>query len=88
MRTTVDLDDALFRKAKAHAAMEGIPLKRIVERSLRLLLEKPKAKKRDRDLTIPIFKAKGAKKVHFPPDVANRMDEMEDRERYEASLQR
>jgi len=27
MRTTVDLDDTLFRKAKAQAAMEGIPLK-------------------------------------------------------------
>lgn len=84
----MELNDALFREAKAHAALEGVSLKSFVERGLRLLLEKPKAKKRDRDLTIPIFKAKGTKKVYFPPDVVNRMDEMEDQERYEASLRR
>jgi len=88
MRTTVDLDDTLFRKAKAQAAMEGIPLKQLLERSLRLTLNQPKAKKKDRDLRIPILKAKGSKKVYFPPDVVNRVDDLEDRERYAAFVRR
>ena len=35
MRTTVQLDDALFRRAKAAAAEAGIPLSRLIENSLR-----------------------------------------------------
>jgi len=88
MRTTVDLDDSLFRQAKAQAAMEGIPLKQLIEKSLRSTLSSPSGKPRTRDLRIPILKAKGTKKVYFPPDVVNQMDDLEDRERYEASLRR
>lgn len=34
MRTTVDLPDELFRKAKAKAAIEGITLKELLVRAL------------------------------------------------------
>ena len=88
MRTTFDLDNDLFRQAKAQAAMEGIPLRQLIEQSLRSTLGKLAPKPRTRDLRIPILKAKGSKKVFFPPDVVNRLDELEDRERYEASLRR
>ena len=88
MRTTVDLEAALFREAKVRAAMEGIPLKQLIEQSLRVALGKPSPKPRTRDLRIPILKAKGSKKIHFPPDVARRLDDWEDRERHAASLRR
>lgn len=32
MRTTIDLPDAVFRRAKARAAMEGVTLKELITR--------------------------------------------------------
>jgi hypothetical protein len=41
MRTTVDLSDDLFRRAKAEAALRGRKLKDLVEEGLRRVLENP-----------------------------------------------
>lgn len=41
MRTTVDIPDDLFRRAKSEAALRGRKLKDLVEEGLRLVLEKP-----------------------------------------------
>jgi hypothetical protein len=41
MRTTVDIPDELFRRAKSEAALSGRKLKDLVEEGLRLVLEKP-----------------------------------------------
>jgi len=38
MRTTVDISDELFRQAKARAALEGLRLRDLIERGLRLAL--------------------------------------------------
>ncbi len=38
MRTTIDLSDDLFRRAKKQAADEGIPLRSLVEDALRRYL--------------------------------------------------
>jgi hypothetical protein len=38
MRTTIDLPDALFRRAKAAAALRGYRLKDLIEEGLRLAL--------------------------------------------------
>jgi hypothetical protein len=43
MRTTVDIPDELFRRAKSEAALRGRKLKDLVEEGLRLVLEKEKA---------------------------------------------
>ena len=43
MRTTVDIPDELFRRAKSEAALRGRKLKELVEEGLRLVLEKEKA---------------------------------------------
>jgi hypothetical protein len=43
MRTTVDVPDELFRRAKSEAALRGRKLKDLVEEGLRLVLEKEKA---------------------------------------------
>ena len=84
MRTTVDLDDELFRKAKIHAAFEGIPLKTLFERAVRLALEKPQPKRRK--VKLPLFYNKTVGKLSIPDDVAGVMYARENRERYEASL--
>ncbi len=44
MRTTVDIPDQLFRRAKSEAALRGRKLKDLVEEGLRLVLEKGEAK--------------------------------------------
>ena len=41
MRTTLNIDDTLLRRAKQRAAEEGTTLTRTVESALRLLLEPP-----------------------------------------------
>ncbi len=43
MRTTVDLNDRLFRAAKRRAAEEGVTLRRVIEDALRGYLAGPKA---------------------------------------------
>jgi len=43
MRTTVDIPDELFRRAKSEAALRGRKLKDLVEDGLRLVLEKQNA---------------------------------------------
>jgi hypothetical protein len=43
MRTTVDIPDELFRRAKSQAALRGRKLKDLVEEGLRLVLEEQKA---------------------------------------------
>ena len=40
MRTTVDIPDALFRRAKSEAALRGRKLKDLVADGLRLVLDK------------------------------------------------
>jgi len=41
MRTTVELSDELFRRAKAEAALRGIKFKELVEEALLRVLESP-----------------------------------------------
>jgi hypothetical protein len=43
MRTTVDIPDELFRRAKSEAALGGRKLKDLVEEGLRLVLDKAPA---------------------------------------------
>jgi len=43
MRTTIDLPDALFRRAKAEAALRGYHLKDLIADALRVALNNPAA---------------------------------------------
>jgi hypothetical protein len=42
MKTTVELPDDLYRRAKAEAALRGRKLKDLVEEGLQMVLEKPR----------------------------------------------
>ena len=46
MRTTLDIDDGLLRKAKKRAAEDGITLSQLVEDALRLRLMPPSTTRR------------------------------------------
>lgn len=48
MKTTVELSDELFRRAKAEAALRGRKFKDLIEEGLRLVLETPRHGKRAR----------------------------------------
>jgi hypothetical protein len=50
MKTTVELSDDLYRRAKSEAALRGRRLKDLVEEGLRLVLETPPAKPRHHSL--------------------------------------
>jgi hypothetical protein len=46
MKTTVEVPDELYRRAKAEAALRGQKLKDLFEEGLRLVLEAPRKKRR------------------------------------------
>ncbi|MCE0483027.1 MAG: hypothetical protein LV479_02175 [Methylacidiphilales bacterium] len=85
MRTTVDLDDELFRQAKAQAALKGIRFRDLVESAIRQSLRQ-KGTSRKKVVKLPLWGDKKAGTIKVPNDIVHRMDESEDRERYEASL--
>ena len=55
MKTTVEVPDELYRRAKAEAALRGRKLKDLVEEGLRLVLETP-AKKRSKPSLAALMK--------------------------------
>ena len=50
MKTTVEIPDDLYRRAKAEAALRGRELKDLVEEGLRLVLEAPRKAHRPSNL--------------------------------------
>jgi len=59
MQTTLRLDDELFRRAKAQAAVAGISLTKLVEEAIREHLEKPRPALRRRGLRLPVSSVAG-----------------------------
>jgi predicted component of type VI protein secretion system len=60
MKTTVEVSDDLYRRAKAEAALRGRKLKDLVEEGLRLVLEAPRKSHRRRSLAALMKGARGA----------------------------
>jgi len=59
MKTTIELPDALYRRAKATAALSGRRLKDLVEEGLRLVLDAPRKGRRQRSLAELMAGARG-----------------------------
>jgi predicted component of type VI protein secretion system len=59
MKTTVEVSDDLYRRAKAEAALRGRKIKDLVEEGLRLVLEAPR-KTRRQSLAALMRAARGA----------------------------
>lgn len=45
MKTTIDIDDALFQRMRRHARRVGRPMRAIVEEGLRRVLEDPQGER-------------------------------------------
>jgi hypothetical protein len=60
MKTTVEVPDDLYRRAKAEAALRGRKLKDLIEEGLRLVLEAPRKTRRHPSLAGLMKRARGA----------------------------
>jgi hypothetical protein len=60
MKTTVEVPDDLYRRAKAEAALRGRKLKDLIEEGLRLVLEAPRKAHRHSTLAGLMKRARGA----------------------------
>ena len=54
MRTTVRLDDGLFKRAKHEAAKRGETLTSLIEKGLRLIIAQPARPLRRRKVRLPV----------------------------------
>jgi Ribbon-helix-helix protein, copG family len=59
MQTTLRLDDDLYRRAKAQAAVRGISVTKLVEEAIREHLAKPPDPPRRRRIRLPVSKVSG-----------------------------
>jgi hypothetical protein len=59
MKTTIELPDDLYRKAKALAALKGRKLKDLVEEGLRLVVNGPRSSHPRRDLAALMKRTRG-----------------------------
>jgi hypothetical protein len=80
MRTTVEIPDELFRRAKSEAALRGRKLKDLVEEGLRLVLqderqpadaERPPTPRKRRPSAHDLLKDLIFEDVDCPPDLAS-----------------
>jgi predicted component of type VI protein secretion system len=71
MKTTVEVSDDLYRRAKAEAALRGRKLKDLVEEGLRLVLETPRESGRRRSLAALMKGARGAVDSGIPDLASN-----------------
>lgn len=80
MRTTLDLPDALFRKVKAKAAMEGVSLKQLLTDYVHKGLEdKPSARRQSRRSKVPIIKRRGHYVIpNLTPELQTRLEQEDD----------
>jgi predicted transcriptional regulator len=59
MKTTLRLDDELYRRAKARAAARGISLTRFLEEAIEEHLEAPAPQPREKRVRLPVSTAAG-----------------------------
>jgi hypothetical protein len=59
MKTTVEVPDDLYRRAKAEAALRGRKLKDLIEEGLRLVLDAPRKSRRRSSLAGLMKRARG-----------------------------
>jgi len=77
MKTTVEVPDDLYRRAKAEAALRGRKLKDLVEEGLRLVLDVPRAKNRRPSLAGLMKRAQGVVDSGIP-DLASNPEHLAD----------
>lgn len=66
MKTTIEVPDELYRRAKAEAALRGQKLKDIFEQGLRMVLDAPPKGNGSRSLSALTKRARGVVKSGIP----------------------
>ncbi len=77
MKTTVEVPDDLYRRAKIEAARRGTRLKDLIEQGLRLALKAPRGPRRPPSLAALMKHARGAVDSGIP-DLASNPDHLAD----------
>ncbi len=72
MKTTVEIPDELYRRAKAEAALDGRKLKDLIEQGLRLVLDSPRKVRRRPSLAGLTRRARGVIDSGLPDLASNR----------------
>jgi predicted component of type VI protein secretion system len=71
MKTTVEVPDELYRKAKSMAALRGRKLKDLIEEGLRLIVEAPRKSSREQSLAQRMKRARGVVDSGIPDLASN-----------------
>ena len=66
MKTTVDLPDELYRRAKAEAALRGQKFRELVAEGLARMLEAPAEQRPKANLSTLMKRARGVKRANIP----------------------
>lgn len=77
MKTTVELPDELYRRAKAEAALRGQKFRELVDEGLRLVLETPRKTRRPPGLAELMKPARGVIDSGIP-DLASKPEHLAD----------
>jgi hypothetical protein len=81
MKTTVEIPDELFRRAKAKAALEGIPLRDLMVHGLQLALhERSTQQSRERRAQFPLIRSKPGAEPLTAEQVTAELETMADEE--------
>lgn len=87
MKTTLEIPDELFRKAKAKAALDGLKLKDLVAEGLRMVTEESMKKQKGKYVRFPIIKTRhGAGKLLITDKRIKELELEADLDRHTASL--
>lgn len=80
MKTTIEIPDDLFRRAKARAALEGIPLRDLVAYGLQLAMDEPtgELRKQPSRAKFPLIKVQASRNPLTDEQVAAALRVMED----------
>jgi predicted transcriptional regulator len=76
MKTTIEIPDELYRKAKSMAALRGRKFKDLIEEALRLIVESPRKFRREQSLAELMKHARGVI-VSGVPDLASNSRHLE-----------
>lgn len=80
MKTTVEIPDELFRQVKAKAALEGIRLRDLVVRGLRLVVEQQPESTQFHRANFPLIRSQDPTREITDDDVAQALAEEDDLE--------
>jgi len=78
MRTTIDLPDGLFRKAKAVASLKGLTLKQFVTRAVERELSSNYLPLKHRRIRLPLVPSKRPGSIALSGEMISRILDQED----------